>query len=299
MSRIGKKPVELPGGVTATVAGQTVAVKGPKGTREFTATDDVTIAVDGRRDQGDPARHLQARAPAVGHVADPGGEPGDGRDHGLQEGDGDHRRRLSRGGAGQGAEAAARLQPRRRLRDPAEGSASPPRSRPRSWSRASTSRWSARWPPTSASGARPSPTRARASATRASSSSARKARRSEERLMANSKRDVVPEAPSARPEPAAEGGGRPAAAFGAPVEQEHLGPGNRRRRRADARGRLDARGGAGARRARTTRKRRPRSAPRSPRAPRRRASRRCSSTAAASCSTGVSRPWRTPPARPA
>ncbi|MFP1643878.1 50S ribosomal protein L6 [Pontitalea aquivivens] len=47
MSRIGKKPVELPKGVTATVSGQTVEVKGPKGTRSFTATDDVTIALDG------------------------------------------------------------------------------------------------------------------------------------------------------------------------------------------------------------------------------------------------------------
>ena len=46
MSRIGKRPVSLPGGVTATVSGQTVSVKGPKGTREFTATDDVTIAVE-------------------------------------------------------------------------------------------------------------------------------------------------------------------------------------------------------------------------------------------------------------
>jgi large subunit ribosomal protein L6 len=47
MSRIGKKPVALPGGVTAMVSGQTVSVKGPKGTREFTATDDVTLAVQG------------------------------------------------------------------------------------------------------------------------------------------------------------------------------------------------------------------------------------------------------------
>ena len=46
MSRIGKKPVELPSGVTASVSGQTVEVKGPKGTRSFTATDDVTIAVN-------------------------------------------------------------------------------------------------------------------------------------------------------------------------------------------------------------------------------------------------------------
>ncbi len=46
MSRIGKKPVDLPSGVTATVSGQTVEVKGPKGTRAFTATDDVTIALE-------------------------------------------------------------------------------------------------------------------------------------------------------------------------------------------------------------------------------------------------------------
>ena len=46
MSRIGKRPVDLPSGVTASVSGQTVEVKGPKGTRSFTATDDVTIAVN-------------------------------------------------------------------------------------------------------------------------------------------------------------------------------------------------------------------------------------------------------------
>ena len=47
MSRIGKKPVELPAGVSASVSGQTIEVKGPKGTRSFKATDDVTITVDG------------------------------------------------------------------------------------------------------------------------------------------------------------------------------------------------------------------------------------------------------------
>ncbi|SPF77768.1 50S ribosomal protein L6 [Pseudoprimorskyibacter insulae] len=46
MSRIGKKPVELPSGVSATVSGQTVEVKGPKGAQTFTATDDVTITVE-------------------------------------------------------------------------------------------------------------------------------------------------------------------------------------------------------------------------------------------------------------
>jgi len=47
MSRIGKKPVELPKGVTASLSGQTIEVKGPKGTRSFGATDDVTIAIEG------------------------------------------------------------------------------------------------------------------------------------------------------------------------------------------------------------------------------------------------------------
>ncbi|WP_224813490.1 50S ribosomal protein L6 [Hasllibacter sp. MH4015] len=45
MSRIGKKPVDLPGGVEASVSGQTIEVKGPKGSRAFTATDDVTLSV--------------------------------------------------------------------------------------------------------------------------------------------------------------------------------------------------------------------------------------------------------------
>ncbi|WP_298974911.1 50S ribosomal protein L6 [uncultured Roseobacter sp.] len=46
MSRIGKKPVELPSGVSASVSGQTIEVKGPKGTRSFNATDDVSLAVE-------------------------------------------------------------------------------------------------------------------------------------------------------------------------------------------------------------------------------------------------------------
>jgi large subunit ribosomal protein L6 len=45
MSRIGKKPVPVPAGVTANISGQTVEVKGPKGTLSFTATDDVTITL--------------------------------------------------------------------------------------------------------------------------------------------------------------------------------------------------------------------------------------------------------------
>ncbi|MCV2865934.1 50S ribosomal protein L6 [Albidovulum sediminicola] len=45
MSRIGKKPVPVPAGVTTNISGQKVEVKGPKGTLSFTATDDVTITL--------------------------------------------------------------------------------------------------------------------------------------------------------------------------------------------------------------------------------------------------------------
>ncbi|WP_208353973.1 50S ribosomal protein L6 [Pseudaestuariivita rosea] len=61
MSRIGKKPVELPSGVTASVSGQTIEVKGPKGTRSFTATDDVTISVEDNVIKIDP-RGMSKRA---------------------------------------------------------------------------------------------------------------------------------------------------------------------------------------------------------------------------------------------
>ena len=43
MSRVGKRPVTIPSGVTATVEGQTVKMKGPKGTLSFVAHDDVEV----------------------------------------------------------------------------------------------------------------------------------------------------------------------------------------------------------------------------------------------------------------
>lgn len=46
MSRIGKKPVALPQGVTATITGQSIEMKGPKGTRNFTATDDIDLILE-------------------------------------------------------------------------------------------------------------------------------------------------------------------------------------------------------------------------------------------------------------
>ena len=41
MSRIGKKPVAMPAGVTANVEGQTLTVKGPKGTLSMQLLDDL------------------------------------------------------------------------------------------------------------------------------------------------------------------------------------------------------------------------------------------------------------------
>ncbi|MFZ9850412.1 MAG: 50S ribosomal protein L6 [Vulcanococcus sp.] len=47
MSRIGKAPISVPGGVTVTLNGLDVAVKGPKGSLSRTLPDGVTIAQDG------------------------------------------------------------------------------------------------------------------------------------------------------------------------------------------------------------------------------------------------------------
>ena len=46
MSRIGKKPVQVPAGVTATVDGQTVTAKGPKGELKFVVNDEVLVKME-------------------------------------------------------------------------------------------------------------------------------------------------------------------------------------------------------------------------------------------------------------
>ena len=64
MSRIGKKPVAVPGGVTATVDGQKVSMKGPKGELTFVAHDLVAVekSADGiavsPRDESKQARSM-------------------------------------------------------------------------------------------------------------------------------------------------------------------------------------------------------------------------------------------------
>jgi large subunit ribosomal protein L6 len=54
MSRIGKKPIAVPSGVTANIEGQTVKVKGPKGALSVALHDDVAVKLDGGQIKIDP-----------------------------------------------------------------------------------------------------------------------------------------------------------------------------------------------------------------------------------------------------
>ena len=64
MSRIGKKPVAVPAGVTAKVEGQTVSVKGPKGELQFTVPEDVIVVLGDSGIKVDP-RDESKRARAM------------------------------------------------------------------------------------------------------------------------------------------------------------------------------------------------------------------------------------------
>jgi large subunit ribosomal protein L6 len=63
MSRVGKKPVAVPSGVTAAVDGQSVKVKGSKGELRFVVPDDVSVAMEKGAIKVDPrSPSKQARA---------------------------------------------------------------------------------------------------------------------------------------------------------------------------------------------------------------------------------------------
>jgi len=64
MSRVGKKPVPVPTGVTAKIDGQKVAVKGAKGELNFVVPDDVSVSMDGTLIKVDP-RNDSKRARAM------------------------------------------------------------------------------------------------------------------------------------------------------------------------------------------------------------------------------------------
>ena len=54
MSKVGKKPVEIPAGATPKVDGQTVSVKGPKGELSFVVPDDVSVKLENNAIMVDP-----------------------------------------------------------------------------------------------------------------------------------------------------------------------------------------------------------------------------------------------------
>jgi len=63
MSRVGKKPVPIPAGVTANIDGQTVKVKGPKGALQVVLHGDVSAKLEGGSVRVDPRNDSQqARA---------------------------------------------------------------------------------------------------------------------------------------------------------------------------------------------------------------------------------------------
>ncbi|MEE4539891.1 MAG: 50S ribosomal protein L6 [Erythrobacter sp.] len=63
MSRIGKKAVAIPGGVTANIEGETLSVKGPKGTLTLGLSDLIDYKVEGDEIQVNPANDTkQARS---------------------------------------------------------------------------------------------------------------------------------------------------------------------------------------------------------------------------------------------
>ena len=63
MSRIGKKPVTIPSGVTAAVEGQTVKMKGPKGALQYVVPDDIVVKMENGAIKVDPREETKrARA---------------------------------------------------------------------------------------------------------------------------------------------------------------------------------------------------------------------------------------------
>lgn len=54
MSRVGKKPVPVPSGVSAKVDGQTIAVKGAKGELKFVAPEEVQVTMENNAIRVDP-----------------------------------------------------------------------------------------------------------------------------------------------------------------------------------------------------------------------------------------------------
>ena len=61
MSRIGRMPVEIPAGVTVTVNGNVVTVKGPKGTLTQSFSERMTVAVEDNKNTSKKKKQAQEK----------------------------------------------------------------------------------------------------------------------------------------------------------------------------------------------------------------------------------------------
>ena len=132
MSRVGKKPVELGKDLSAEVKGQSVTIKGKKGS--LTLETELRGRGHGRRQrrEGRAALGQQLRQRDGRHDARAPREHGHGRHEGLREKARARRRRLPRRGAGQEAEPDARFLASRGVPDSRRASRSRRRARTRS-----------------------------------------------------------------------------------------------------------------------------------------------------------------------
>ena len=111
MSRIGKKAVPVPAGVTASVNGQLVSVKGPKGELKVVLNDQVLAKMEQGGIKVDPKDKSKLARSSLGHVTHACCQSGDGCDRRLFQVAGNFGRWLPRGDQRQGASAEPRLQP--------------------------------------------------------------------------------------------------------------------------------------------------------------------------------------------
>ena len=118
MSRVAKKPVELAKGVSAEVQGQTVTIKGAKGSLALNVNTEVEVKVDGVPVNVAPRSGSTVRECHGRHDARADREYGHGSHDGLPAQARARRRRLPRGRAGPEAESHARLLASGRVPDP-------------------------------------------------------------------------------------------------------------------------------------------------------------------------------------
>ncbi len=119
MSRVGKNPVEVPQGVTIDVAGGAATVKGKLGTLKLPiSTSEVEVKFEDGKVWVKPLNESKQARMSWGATRANLRNMVEGVSKGYVQEPGDHRHRLSRGGAGQEPAAADGLQPRCDLPDP-------------------------------------------------------------------------------------------------------------------------------------------------------------------------------------